>query len=187
MATGSVARLHENVGSGVSRCVCHLRRRESDGERGEQHPPTSASALLHLQTPCFDSPPPAWDVREGSIIEAGQTRNPLLSSGCPHCQSPTDRYSPQVPGQDGRHVKLCGCLLATAFWQSISHLIELLSITKGFLLSQCTPIRPSEEAVHLILLVMRCLAMQMFRVNWTKSDLYNPICTLAGASLWAEF
>lgn len=53
--------------------------------------------------------------------------------------------SAQAPGQDGCHVQLCGCLLVRAFLQSISQLIELISITKGFLLSRRTPIHVNEE------------------------------------------
>lgn len=53
--------------------------------------------------------------------------------------------SAQAPGQDGCHVQLCGCLLVRAFLQSISQLIELISITKGFLLSPRTPIHGREE------------------------------------------
>lgn len=53
--------------------------------------------------------------------------------------------SAQAPGQDGCRVQLCGCLLVWAFLQSISQLIELLSITKGFLSSQRTPFHGSEE------------------------------------------
>lgn len=62
------------------------------------------------------------------------------------CQSSTERHiCSNPPGQDGCHVRLCGCLLVRAFLQSISQLIELLSITKGFLLSQSTPFYRSEE------------------------------------------
>ncbi len=51
----------------------------------------------------------------------------------------------QAPGQDGCCVPLCGCLLVRAFLQSISQLIELISITKGFLLSQRSPTHGIEE------------------------------------------
>lgn len=42
-------------------------------------------------------------------------------------------------------MRLCGRLLVRAFSQSISQLIELISITKGFLLSLRTPIHAREE------------------------------------------
>ena len=53
--------------------------------------------------------------------------------------------SARAPGQDGHHVQLCGFLLVRAFLQSISQLIEWISITKGFLLSQRTLIHGGEE------------------------------------------
>lgn len=45
----------------------------------------------------------------------------------------------KLPGQDGCHVQLCGCLLVRAFLQSISQLIELISITKGILFKSTQP------------------------------------------------
>lgn len=67
-------------------------------------------------------------------------------------------------GQDGCHMQLCGCQLVHAILQSISQLIELLSITMGFVLSQSTP-SPFIEvkmAAHLILLIISYSEMQMF-------------------------
>lgn len=73
----------------------------------------------------------------------------------------TDASTETLPPQSRRLPR--GRLLVWAFLQSISRLIKLVSITKGFPWRQSNPFFVEVKgAVHLLLLRMSYLAMQMF-------------------------
>lgn len=122
--------------NGVTSCICHPYHRERMEDVKvfarikEITVDFFPSLQLGLQLPCAESNKhkPGW------VLDIGPSSE---TNG----QSTTNRYSmcAQAQSQDGCHVQLCGCLLARVFLQSISQLIEIISITKSFLLGPCTP------------------------------------------------
>lgn len=162
MVTSSVACLHarRNVGWGVSRHVCHLRHRETETEKGggiytHQHHYCWFPSISRGYVVVFPSSPVMWILdlldqwgesnMHGWVLEVQllSLPSPLLLRAAARARQ--INTSAQAPGQDGCNAQLCGCLLVRAFLQSISQLIEFISITKGFLLSLHTPIHGGEE------------------------------------------
>lgn len=157
MVTSSVTCLHacRNVGRGVLRHVCHLRHWDTETGGWGVGDYCRLPSIFWL---CFD-PKLSCDTNCFFLINGARQTQAWLTKGHPATSlSPplqslratararrTDNTSARAPHQHGCRVQLCDCLLVWAFLQSISQLIELLSITKGFLSSQRTPFHGSEE------------------------------------------
>lgn len=122
---------------GGLRHVCHLRRDVVRSECARER--WLLLFRLHFQKVVSPSSPV---IRATCFVNDIPVSIPSSSSSYECCSS--TQASPP-PGRDGYHVQLCGRLLVRAFLQSISQLIELISITKSFLLSPPPHIHAGEE------------------------------------------